>query len=190
MDLFFLGLFHFPVREVGFYAAALKIAGFSMALPLAMTNLFNIWLGRKIEQEGMRSERDLLKRLSWFLLLGSSAQSALIWFFAPMILGFLSRGRWSAEEQALMTHWLLWIMAGFSIWSSTFLVSSWLALRSKVSDLCLKVYVPWGLCSVFVYAWAVYFGGFEAAAKANVVVSGMYVCFLWSHWVGYKKNNP
>jgi hypothetical protein len=179
MDVFFLGVFRFPAREVGLYAAALKLANFSFAAPIALSNLFSIWVGRRTQtQDGRARELYEVKRLSFWLALGAIAQALVLAAMAPWIFEFLSHGRWTGEEQARMVHWFYWILLGSGILSSTFLVGSWLVLRQRVDQLFYRISLPWVGFSILAYAGATWWAGPDGAAMANGVVSGINVMLM------------
>lgn len=182
MDLFFLGVFHVAARQIGLYAAVLKISNFSMALPMALSNLFSLWIGRRAPEAGHKREHSELMRLSLWLFAGSTVQAIVIYFVTPFVLAFLSRGRWTLDEQAKMTGWIGWMLGGTVFLSSTFLVGSWLTLRTRISRLFFRVYVPWVVFSLFVYSISVYLGGTQMAATANLIVGGAYLLLLWVYF--------
>ena len=182
MDLFFLGVFAYSAREIGLYAAVLKIANFSMALPMALANLFQVWVGRRVQIAGDRRELVELSRLSFWLFAGSVAQALLIYWAGPYLFGFLSHGRWPLPEQVKMLGWLGWIMGGSVLISCTFLLGSWLIVRTAASRLFFRVYLPWGLISMAVYSISVYLGGTQMVATANLIVGGVFLLLLWVYF--------
>lgn len=182
MDLFFLGLWGLPVRQIGLYAAALKLANFSSALPTALANLFSIWLGRRPTDDG---EKRTILKYSGKLFASNVIQAIIIAAIAPFAIQMLSHGRWTEAEQREMFFWLLWILSGMVLITSTYLLSSWLALRGLIKGLLGRVVVPWAIASFVIYAVATRLGGFEWAARANVIVAAVYVILI-GHLARYK----
>lgn len=179
MDLFFLGVFRFPARELGLYAAVLKVANFAIAVPLALANTFGIWIGRRSAAEGVGQERAHLLRLSALLLLGVVTQGLILYFLAPWIFGKLSHGRWLVAEQTQMLSWMKWILTGSSLFAAAWPVAYWLIVRSDIRKLCTRFYLPWGAISVGIYVGMIHWKGFNGAAIANVFVSMVYLGLLW-----------
>ena len=178
MDLFILGMVGLEARQLGIYASVLKLANFSFALPVALANLFSVWVGRKSAHV---EEIEQVRTLSARLFFGSLLQAIIIAVLGPYLLAFLSRGRWSEFEQRQMAHWLYWILAGSVLISSTFLVTSWLALRGKLIPLVYRVYIPWGISSLILYTGAIQLSHGSrttAAAVTNVAISLVFVLLL------------
>ena len=169
MDLYFLGFFRFPAREVGLYSIALKLAGFSMALPMAVSNLFSVWVGRKKELLDLK----LIKKYSFWLFSITLAQGVLLILLFPWFIEIFSHGRWSTQEKDKIFTWFCWILAGGVILSSTYFVGAWWTLRGNVKSFFYKVNLTWGLLSLGIYAGAAFFGGINVVAQANLLVSAV-----------------
>jgi hypothetical protein len=112
------------------------------------------------------------------LALGAAVQAAIVIACLPWIVEWLSRGRWSGEEQAQVVHWGSLLLVGMAIYSATLLPSAWLMLRSQVRAVFFRVSLPWLLGALVVYAWVATSGGPEAAAWANLPVYGWLVVLL------------
>lgn len=156
MDLFCLGLFHFPARQIGLYASVLKLVNFSNFAPLALTNVFGIWIGRKLPEKGHAGERAQLKRLSFFLFLGVSFQGLIFMGLGPYLIDLLSHGRWAQSEEAQMVQWFNWVLLGNVILTSTYLLSHWALVRSQVLRAFTHVYLPWGVLTLGAYSLVAY----------------------------------
>lgn len=181
LDLFFLGLFNFPAREIAIYSVVLKLANFALAVPVALTNLFQVHLGRRVGGAGLNSEvRERNQLLRYSLLLGgvSFLGALLLWIIAPAGLSVLSRGRWSAEEQIQMTSWLAKILPAAALFATLLLWMAWLNVRRSIQNLVFTVYIPWGIVSVIIYALSVWTGGPNSAARSNLFVMASLVPFL------------
>jgi glycosyltransferase involved in cell wall biosynthesis len=179
MDLFFLGIFSFPARVAGLYAASLKISNFANALPVALSNLFSVWIGRRTEsKEGKTAERGRLSKLSVYLFMATAAQAVVLALVAPVLINALSHGRWSADERAQMSVWLDWILTGNVIISSTYLLGAWLTIRADIRKFFAQVVLPWSLVSAAMYACAAHRWGPTGVAQANVWISVVYVAVL------------
>ncbi|MBI4924716.1 MAG: hypothetical protein HY843_02225 [Bdellovibrio sp.] len=170
MDLFVLGIFGFPIRTVGLYAAILKLANFSYMIPMTLSNTFLVWIGRR-SKEALEQEKKILSRGTVWLIMTNILQFFLFLILAPFIIKIFSHGRWSGEEQSLMFNWIKWILGGAVLFSSCFLFSSWLMVRDNVYKVFIKIYLPWGVASLVVYSSAAYFGGLKWVAIANVPVA-------------------
>jgi hypothetical protein len=177
MDLFFLGFvgvsaptgaFSLPARELGLYATALKLANFSTALPFAVSNLFSVWVGRRLPEARETTE---LKRVTAVIALAAAAQALVLAWLAPWLVSLLSHGRWSSDEQARIVSWLGWMLAGMAIFCSTFPLSAWLSVRGNISALFARAYLPWTALSAAIYAYGAASGGPNATAVANVWVA-------------------
>ena len=182
MDLFILGMVGLEARQLGIYASVLKLANFSFALPVALASLFSVWIGRKAgNSSSLVEESHRVRNLTGKLFFGSLLQAVLIGGLGPFAISFLSRGRWSANEQSHMVHWLYWILSGGVLIASTFLVTSWLALRGKMILLFYRVYFPWGVISLILYTGTIQLSHgskADAAAVTNVVVAVVFVLLL------------
>lgn len=179
MDLFFLGLFKFPGTEVGMYGAVLKIANFTLALPLALSNLFLIRLGRTglSERDASREVR-LLSGLSVQLALLVALQASVFWFVSPYALSWIGRGRWGQTDLSIMREWLGWILAGSSILGSSLLWSGWVGLRCDIRRMLTQVSIPWGAVSLLVYGIFTWVDGPMGAARANPIVAALLIPLL------------
>ncbi len=184
MDLFFLGVFGFPARGIGLYSTVSKISNFSQAGPIALSNLFSVWVGRRDGDQKTKNqkERKELKKFTLFLLFGSFAQAALVWGLSDWIFRFFSHGRWSEPEIETMKKWLAWTLTGSALFGSTFLYSSWLLVRTSALDLLVRVYIPWGLLALGLYSTGTYFQGFTTAAMVSIPVALIHIALLWVYF--------
>lgn len=183
MDLLFLGVFRFPAYQVGLYATSLKLANFSTALPSAVGSTFSVWIGRRVAGQAHAEEwRDLFK-YSAALVAVVAAQFVFLIFVAPFIFKFLSHGRWSSQDQLMLNHWFRWILAGSSLFASTALLQSWLTFRTPVIKTFRSIVLPWGILSILVYVLMIRSGGFNGAAKGNVVVSLVFILLVGAYRV-------
>lgn len=170
MDVFFLGIFQVPARQIGLYAAVVKLANFSTLFPTAFTNLFSIWIGRRTPEAGdIREKRELL-RMSLLLTAGAAAATILIALLAPWTLDLLSRGKWTSEEQNQMAKWLLWLLIGRAIYAAVSLVVTWLSLRTPMKRVFTRIYLQWGISALLIFGSAAYLGATDSVAMANVWV--------------------
>jgi hypothetical protein len=185
MDLFFLSLMRFPGKEVGLYAAVLKVANFSLMLPTALASLFIVWAGRRASEEGQPQEIQEVKRLTGWLGVGVLFQGVLLYLLAPYLFSVLSHGRWSDLDISVMKSWLGWILTGASIFGTLYLASSWLGIRTRLSSLFGQVYLPWVVASFLIYFGCIRFpifaSPYQGAAIANVMVAGVFALLIICH---------
>ncbi len=184
LDLFFLGVFQaslqLPARELGLYAATLKLAGFSQALPLALSNLFSVRLGRASADDRVARQAELglvVRSTAW---LGGAAivQGALILALAPWAIGVLSHGRWTEEEQTRMVGWFGWVLCGAVLLTLTYIPASWLVIRGRIRAVFFAVSLPWLAFSLGIYGVAASAAGADGVARGNVAVSAACVGLL------------
>ncbi|RYZ83106.1 MAG: hypothetical protein EOP06_20535 [Proteobacteria bacterium] len=179
MDLFFLGIFSFPAHHVGLYAFALKISNMALMLPYAVANSFQVWLGRRVSTpQGDLLEWKNQKNFSLVLAITVGIACLAIALLAPLLFTLLSRGRWSEEEQTIMVGWMRWILGGAFLYSSALPTAFWLQVRVSTYELFKKIYLPWLIASLTAYSYGVQSGGFEGAAKANVLVGLVFICLI------------
>jgi hypothetical protein len=179
MDVFLLGVFGLPARMIGLYAASLKLANFSMAMPLALSNLFSVWIGRRIpSDEGRTREKREVRRFTFILLAANIAQAALLLLIAPWAFKALSHGRWTEAEQTMMLGWLFWILLGSIGITSNALLGSWLVVRASIVKMFFWISLPWLAGSVIAYALVIRAFGFDGAAKGNAIVAVIYLVLL------------
>lgn len=180
MDLFFLTVLGTPGRAIGLYAAALKVANFSLLLPVALGNFFSIWVGR--QEQGESNEFQQIRKYSLILFFVILIQGFFVYWIAPQAFLFLSHQRWTQDELSQMWHWMGFILAGAGIYALTLLASGWLMVRTNIAHLFFRVYLPWGLASLGLYFGAVYFNllsdPFHGAAIANVYVSTVFLVLV------------
>ncbi|MBI2711248.1 MAG: hypothetical protein HYX41_00090 [Bdellovibrio sp.] len=180
MDLFTLGLFHFPARQVGLYASVLKLVNFSNFAPLALTNAFGLWLGRKTPAKNQELPR--VKKLTLILALTNGVQGLVFWLLSGKLVQLLSHGRWSDVEQLEMLRWFNWILLGNMILTSTFLVTHWILVRSSARQTFLRSYLPWTALSFLFYGSAAYLSAGTHdplwVAKMNGAVSTVFCILL------------
>jgi hypothetical protein len=94
----------------------------------------------------------------------------------------LSHGRWTDSDQQRMLHWLVAILLGTTLYCSTFVYGAWLPLRSKISELFFRVYLPWGVASLVIYGAMIRFSSddaFQAAANSNIIISVVYIALIY-----------
>jgi hypothetical protein len=178
MDVFFLGLFSFPAREIGLYASALKIGNLIQALPLAVQNIFSVWLGRRTQLKDEKPEKEKLLKLTGLIALLNLIQWCGLVILSPWILRLLSRGRWQETEIETMRHWLAWIAAGFGVFSIGVLGIAWIVARMDVKRALYRVYIPWLVISLAGFAAATHFGGPTGAASIRMVVSISFLALM------------
>lgn len=189
MDLFFLGILRFPARELGLYAAVLKIANFSIAAPLALANTFSLWVSQSVSGRNLTTERAKLLWVTFMLTLGVAVQGILLYVLSPWLFRLLSHDRWGSTEISLMVSWLKWILAGASVFAAAWPLASWLIVRTNIRRLFWQLYCPWGILSVLVYFAAASKGQLLEVAKANVIVSGIYIFLLFVRFRGSVVGN-
>jgi Na+-driven multidrug efflux pump len=187
MDLFFLGVFRIAPRTLGLYAAAVKIANLVTAVPFAIANLFAVWVGRRTPGTGEREERAVLLRVTIRLMLGTLLSGAILRLLAPLFIRLLSHGRWEAGEVARMLAWLDWLLAGGVLFSGGLLTTAWLGLRSPVKGLFLEVHLVWTGAAAVLCGVAAAAGGAPFAARASVLVGGLYALLVW---LRYRRSVP
>lgn len=202
LDLFFLGAFQgslgLRARELGLYAATLKLANFSQALPMALSNLFSVRLGREMPEDRIarRAEAGLVLRSTAGLGSVALVQGAAILALAPWATRVLSHGRWSEEEQTRMVGWLVWILGGAVLLTLTYIPTSWLVIRGRISAVFLRVSLPWLALALGIYGAAAATAGADGVARANVAVSlacvGLLLWFLRRASLGFPddSSNP
>ncbi len=186
MDVFFLGIFRLAAVDLGLYSMALKLANLSSAAPLALSNLFSVWLGRRSEEGAERERRSLIRFTGW-LALALLAQLVVLYLLGPYILRLFSRGRWSASDLARTLVWFRWMLVGYGIFGATGLLQAWFLLRSPVRDLCFRVYLSWTLASLGVYAVTAWLWRTSGTAPANVAVSLILVVLLLLRFRGSRR---
>lgn len=172
LDLYALGWVRPDPQALGLYAAVLKVANLSNAIPVALTNLFMLWLGRRLaESEGLKRERRELVRYSALLFGACLVQNLVLWVLAPWLFGLLSHGRWSVGEMQQMQGWLGWILAGAVLVNSLQLAAAWLRVRASARGMFFRIYLPWVAVSAALYGGAAVWLGIDGAAMANLPVA-------------------
>lgn len=177
MDLFFLAWFRVSALDVGIYGVVLKFANFTLALPYAVSNLFNVYLGRATVPD-RRKEIGLLARFSLALAVFSAVQAFAAYLLAPYVIRAFSRGRWTSIEEARMLQWLKVILPATAVFASSLFWSGWMGIRTPFRKLVVAVYLPWGAVAIAIYASAARWGGAEAVARANLSVMLVFIALL------------
>jgi hypothetical protein len=188
MDLFFLGLLGLPARELGLYGAAYKLANLATALPVAATNLFSVWVGRR--GSGLTDEKSLVRRMTKWVLAASAAAAVALWLCVPLLFPLLSRGRWTAAETQGTAGWIAWLLVSATLFAAPALVFAWLSLRTSYVRLVREVSLPWTLVALAAYPLAIHFGGSDAAARVGVLVSAVYVVLAWVRFRRTTEGGP
>ncbi len=180
MDLFFLGLFHYSDRLLGLYGITLKLAGFFLIIPIALANLFSVWIGtRKGDFLNQKNERKQIKKATLILAGVALVSGSIFLFLYPYYISFFSKGRWSVEETELVFEWLCAIQIGVVLYGLTFLYSSWMTLRSSAKKIFWQVSLPWGLLALLIYSMTACYGGINLTARANVAVSVLLIFLIY-----------
>jgi len=177
MDIFFLGIFALGARDLGLYSAALKLANLSVAAPMALSNLFSVWLGRETDENPARG-RSLTLRLTSRLAAAIAAQGVVLWLIGPWLVSLFSRGRWSPAEIEGTVVWFRWMLIGYGIYGATGLLQAWLLLRTSARDFCLRVFVVWAAAALVIYATTAALWKTEGTAPANVLVALLLIPLL------------
>lgn len=185
MDLFFLGIFGYPPREVGLYAAALKLANFSKALPMALSNTYSVRLART--QDPVNEHRELKISVS-VLLVVTLAQAVVLFFVSPWIFEFFSKGRWSTPEISTMRTWFGWILLAGVLNAPLFVLTAWLYVRTRARDVFLRLYLPLAVVSVFIYSSAAYSRSLQWVAISNVGVALLLVGLVLTRFFRQFRN--
>lgn len=189
MDVFFLGLGGTGARVLGLYGVGLKIANFAMALPQAMGSLLLVWTGRDlatdVRQEGWRVGKAAFG-LGAFVLVQNGVLVAL----APWILQLMSKGRWSAEEQASMLGWIYWILPGVWCMAVGYLLYIWLQLRASAREVLMRVYAPSLVIGAAGYGASAWRAGADGAARANLWVGVAVLVLLGLEFVRVQRKAP
>jgi len=164
LDMFFIGVFDFPARLIGLYAAVIKISNFTLAFPMAFANLFSIWVGRGKIVDGVldvdrkKREKEELVRLTLGLALANIVLMTVVYLIAPWALKLLSHGRWSELELKTMHDWLFWALLACWAMSFGWLFSSWLVLRKGAVAVFFRVYVPWVVIALVLASVSAFIG--------------------------------
>lgn len=175
LDLLFLNYFKFPPSVLGLYGAALKLANFTQAIPMALSHTVQLWMGRQTEN---MTELQKVKKLSFGFFIGTGFQNLFLVFLSPWLISLLSHGRWTLEQQMMVRTWLTALLFGTWIFSSTFLWSGWLAIRTSTKQMLFQIYLPLLAASGVIYGLAAREFGPNGVAWANVVVYLIYAVFL------------
>lgn len=178
MDLFFLGVFRFPAFEVGLYSTALKIGNVALALPMAVGSLFAVRLGQRFGHENIQNERKEIGKFSLLLMLAASLQTLIVLALSPWFIRLLSHGRWSEDAQGQVFVWMRWILLGGVIFSSGYMWNWWFTMRGNVRQLLFRLYLPWLVFSLAIYATAAH------ASILNVAQANIWVALVFLGLVG------
>ncbi len=180
MSLFFMGAFRFEAREVGLFAAVLKIAGLTVALPMALANVVNLWLARRSEgsHEGAREEKRKILSLTGILAAICLVQSAFFILLAPWILALLSRGKWSALEQEQMTGWMRGLVLATTLFGASYPLYSWGMVRTGTGRFLSWISAPWFICVCMAYSLIL--GPLLRAGAAGAVYTHLGACMLYA----------
>jgi O-antigen/teichoic acid export membrane protein len=182
MDVFFLGLFRVPAREVGLYGTVLKVVNFSLLLPHALANLFSVWVGRRADSgEGRKRERGVAARMSLLIAGVGILQAAVLILLGEAIYRLLSHGRWSEAEVARMVGWTIWIASGAAVLGTGFVAMNWAMLRERMRALFLRVSLPAAALAFLIYGAAVRGSGLDGAARANLPVAAIFAALAILH---------
>jgi|GEM_PF-6156688 len=175
MDLWALGLLGVPGRVTGLYAVGLKISNFAMALPMALTNLYSVWLGRRLvtskSDDGWARETAILRRVCLGIGITSLIQWGVLALLGRWILTILARGRWDAAEIDVVYGWMHWILAGGVILNISLPISQWVSLRLPIRQVLTQITVPWTMISLAIYLAAAIGWGASGVATANPLVA-------------------
>ena len=170
LDMFWLGVLHVPLRAAGIYSAALKVANFSFALPLAVSTFFSVRLSRAAPDAPERRDWRRVGRPT--LALGGVAilQAAAVMAAAQLLAFLFSRGRWAPDEISDFVKYLRWIECGTAVYCFSFFAVSWINICASVRDFFWRVMAPWTLGSGLVYLLAYLNYGMFGLAVANLPV--------------------
>lgn len=185
LDLLTLGWVGAPTRLVGLYAAALKIANFSLVVCVSLGNLFSVKLARtEWGHSGVvKNEKDELgvKSFTFFGIgMGIAAVGTLL---APWVFRALSRGKYSEVDIETLSRLLGIFLLSYAVLGATVIPSTWLTLRGHVQQTVKWIYVPWFLISLGIYYGAslkgVAMGELDPVAWANLPVAMVLYFALW-----------
>ncbi len=190
LDLFFVGLLLSDVRMAGIYATAVKLTNLLMALPTALSNFYSVLLGRRKKPEDLRSEAPEVLRGSLALGAVTAVCSVIGYVIFPHVLPWLNHGRWTTDETEQFLRWTPWMLAGVTVYAVGAVPVAWLTLRENLGRLVRRVHFPWLAGAAAIYAGAVYVGGFDGVARANIAVFVLQLVLITVFLRSYFRPRP
>lgn len=159
------------LEQLALYSLALKAANFFQIIPLAITQALGVWLGRNPKN----SQQEFKTVHQTFLVFLICA--LLVWLFAQGLalpfLSFLAHHRFNDQALTLAQNYFNAILVGVLLQTLAFAHGTFLTSRSSVQPLFMKVFLPWSLLSILIYAAAAR-QGLAATASSNIIVGALY----------------
>ncbi len=186
LDLFSLNLAKIPVEEIGRYGVATKSANFFQMIPMALINVFGVYLGKVQHEKNSQKEQKMTFEFSVAFLLLAALTLGLGAFVAEPLLSFIGKNKITPEEMQRVVQYYRWQLAGYMVMAASFPLSTYLGARSNLKKMTFQMFVPWIAISLIVY----YFAALQSpllAAKANVLVYTLMYLFFIKLYFSYKK---
>ncbi len=187
------GLMRIDAASTGIFAAASKLANFSLAIPLALSQAFTLWLSRRVKpQVGSEDAKIEYRRFGVFMAgIGglALAQVLVLLLAARSFMQLLSRGRWTIEEIAAGSSWLAslaLIQIPFILFSAS---APWFNARSGLVGSILRVYLPWASATVAIASFAQQQLTPDVASVISITALSSATLFvlLGMEWVGIAR---
>jgi O-antigen/teichoic acid export membrane protein len=177
LDTFFLNVFRTPLEDIGIYSIALKSANFFQAIPVALVNVFGVYLARKASETDQARERAIVVRaMLAFAALCCGLFGLGLLIEAPL-LKFVGKTKIDGANLAEAILYFRWQLAGILLLAASHPLTTYFTARASLRAQFFKIFLPWIVASCATYALAASLGPM-ATAKANVVVYSIFIVLL------------
>ncbi len=170
LDMLALHTMGIPLKDIGNYSIALKAANFFQFLPVALVNVYGVYLGKFSGRNRSEvDERKFVFRYSFYFILLSIFLFMIGIAIAEPLLSFLGKGKLEGSTLTQTTQYFYWMLAGTLIQCASYPLSAYLGARATPKKLFLNIFLPWLFISAILYFSAAS-SGLMLTAKMNVLV--------------------
>ncbi len=174
MDVLTLGVLGFSKRTVGIYGAAVRVANFGFALPMAISMWYSARIGQAGDGSAVRRSAASALRPTLLLLLVAAIQTLFFVAGAPLIAQILGSTRWTDPEKLNFSRYLVALALGCGVYILTLGAMTWLKLLCDVRSLFFRIYAPWLIFSAGLYYHFGSTGNVMGIAWANIACYAAY----------------
>ena len=186
LDLFMLNFHKLPLDELARYGIATKSANFFQMIPIALINVFGVYLGKVQSEKNYIKERNLMLKLSGLFLILALITLMFGAFVGKPLIQFIGKNKVQENDLINVLVYYKWQLAGYMMMAASFPLSTYLGARSNLRKMTYYLFIPWVCLSALTYYIAASVSPIWSA-KANVVVYSLLYLFFILFYFDFKK---
>lgn len=186
LDLFMLNIHSTRLDELARYGIATKSANFFQMIPIALINVFGVYLGKVQNEKNINKERKMMINLSFLFFFLAIATLMVGTFVGKPIIQFIGKNKILENDLLNVLVYFKWQLAGYMMMAASFPISTYLGARSNLRKMTYYLFIPWISLSGLTYYIAASVSPIWSA-KANVIVYSLLYLFFILFYFDFKK---